>query len=97
MKMFSGTFDRFETFRYALKMGAPDSVFAIAAFSVISLLGFIVVGLVSVGLEVSQETLSVIIQSYLWLVGFIFMYNVIKAAFECFLVEREQVFDKLRE
>ena len=96
MKMFGGTFDRFETFRDALKMGAPDSVFATLAFLFIAFIGFFAVCVVGIGLEVSQETLGLIAKTYLYLTGFVFMYNVIKAAFECFLAERESVFEKLR-
>ena len=96
MKMFGGTFNKFENFRYELKRGAPDSVFATVAFLVLALLGMVAVGLVSIGLEVSHENLGLIAKTYIYLTVLTFIYNVIKAAFECFLEERESVFDNLR-
>ena len=34
---------------------------------------------------------------YFWLVVIIFVYNVVKAAFECFLEEREELLDTLKK
>ena len=77
MKMFGGTFDKFETFRYELKKGAPDSIFAIVAFVIIAFICFFAVCLIAIGLEVSHETLGLIVKTYSYLTGFTFIYNVI--------------------
>jgi hypothetical protein len=97
MKMFGGTFNKFENFRYELKRGATESVFAIVAFVVLAMIGFFVTCVIGIVFEVSHETLGLIAKTYLYLAGFTFMYNAIKAAFECFLVERERVFNRLRD
>jgi hypothetical protein len=96
MKMFGGTFNKFENFRYELKKGAPESVFAIVAFVVLSIVGLMIVGVIAIMLNLPQETLGLVAKTYFWLVGLTFMYNVIKAAFECFLHEREEFFDTLK-
>ena len=97
MRMFGGCFNLAETFRYELKKGAPDSIFAICGFLILSLITLLVTLLVSAWLIEDKETVRLIGASCFWLVGFTFFYNIVKAAFECFLVEREQIFDRLRD
>lgn len=96
MKTFSGCFNKAEFFRKELKKGAPDSIFAIAAFVILSLISFMAFALTAVWLVGDREVVGELIAIYLALNVFTFIYNVIKAAFECFLDEREQVFDTLR-
>jgi hypothetical protein len=52
--------------------------------------------LLSAWLIEDKETVQLIGASGFWLVVFTFFYNVIKAAFECFLAERERVFEELK-
>jgi predicted Na+-dependent transporter len=97
MKIFGGTFDKLESFRYELKKGAPDSIFAICGFIILSLIGLIVTLLLSAWLIDDKETVKLIGESCFWLVVFTFFYNILKASFECFLAERERIFNKLRD
>lgn len=96
MKMFSGCFNKAEYFREELKKGAPDSVFAIVAFVILSVVAFMVVGLMTVWLAPNKEVAGTIIGTYLVLNAFTFVYNVVKATFECFLDERQELFDTLK-
>jgi len=97
MRMFGGCFNLAENFRYELKKGAPDSIFAICGFLILSLITLLVTLLLSAWLIESKETVQLIGASGFWLAVFTFFYNIVKAAFECFLVERERIFDKLRD
>ena len=97
MRMFGGCFNLAETFRYELKKGAPDSIFAICGFLILSLITILVTILLSAWLIDDKETLKLIAGSCFWLAVFTFVYNIIKAAFECFLVERERLFNILRD
>ena len=97
MRIFGGCFNLAETFRYELKKGAPDSIFAICGFLILSLIAGLVTILLSAWLIDDKPTVGIIAGSYFWLVVFTFVYNIIKAAFECFLVERERIFNKLRD
>ena len=45
MKMFGGCFNLAETFRYELKKGAPDSIFAICGFANFSSVGMQIGGI----------------------------------------------------
>jgi hypothetical protein len=96
MKMFGGCFNLAETFRYELKKGAPDSIFAIAGFIILSMITILVTLLLSALLIESKETFGIIAVSCFWLAVFTFFYNIVKAAFECFVEEREEVFEKLK-
>jgi len=97
MRIFGGCFNLAETFRYELKKGAPDSIFAICGFLILSLIAGLVTILLSAWLIEDKETVKLIAGSYFWLAVSTFVYNIIKAAFECFLAERERVFSKLRD
>jgi hypothetical protein len=94
--MFGGCFNLAETFRYELKKGAPDSIFAICGFLILSLIAGLVTILLSAWLIDDKPTVGIIAGSYFWLAVFTFVYNIVKAAFECFLVERERVFEELK-
>jgi len=96
MRMFGGCFNLAENFRHELKKGAPDAIFATCGFIILSLIGLLVTLLLSAWLIEDKETVRLIGASCFWLVGFTFFYNIVKAAFECFLAERERVFDELK-
>ncbi len=96
MKIFGGTFIALENFRYELKKGAPDSIFAICGFLILSVIALLVTLLLSAWLIESKETVQLIGASGFWLAVFTFFYNIVKAAFECFLEERERVFEELK-
>jgi len=96
MRTFGGCFNLAENFRYELKKGAPDSIFAICGFLILSLISILVTLLLSAWLIESKETVGIIAVSCFWLAVFTFFYNIVKAAFECFLVERERVFEELK-
>jgi len=96
MRMFGGCFNLAENFRYELKKGAPDSIFATAGFLILSLISGIVIVLLSMASTDDKPTVSIIAASYFWLVVFTFFYNVIKAAFECFEEERQDIIDRLK-
>ena len=97
MKVFSGCFNKAETFRYELQKGAPDSIFAIFAFLALALLSFIAFALTTIWLVSDRETVGMLIKVYLSLVAVTFIYNVVKAAFECFLAEREDLIERLKQ
>ena len=97
MRIFGGCFNLAETFRYELKKGAPDSIFAICGFLILSLITLLVTLLLSAWLIEDKETVKFIGASCFWLAVFTFFYNIIKAAFECFLAERERIFNTLRD
>ena len=97
LKMFGDTFDKLENFRYELKKGAPDSIFAICGFLILSLITLLVTLLFSAWLIEDKETVKFIGASCFWLAVFTFFYNIVKAAFECFLAERERIFNTLRD
>ena len=97
MKTFSGTFDKLESFRYELKQGAPNSALAIVGFILISLIAIIVIVGISASLINDHNTVKNIGAGAFYLSCFTLVYNIVKAAFECFLVERERIFNKLRD
>lgn len=96
LKMFSGTFDRLASFRYQLKRGAPDSIFAIVGFILVAMLVVIAIVLISAGLFEDTNTVKNIGAGALYVAIFTLVYNIVKAAFECFLEERDRVFDELK-
>ena len=97
MKIFGGCFDLAEKFRYELKKGAPDSIFATCGFLILSLVIILVTLLLSAWLIEDKHTVAIIAASCFWLAVFTFVYNIVKAAFECFLDERERVFAELKK
>lgn len=97
MKTFKGCFNKAESFREELKKGAPDSIFAIAGFLILSVVAFMVVGLMAVWLSPSKEFAGSVVGAYVTLNIFTFVYNIVKAAFECFLDERQDLFDTLKK
>jgi len=97
MKTFSGCFNKAEFFREELKKGAPDSIFAIVAFVILSVVAFFVVGLLTIWLVPDKEVAGTLLGTYFVLNIFTFVYNVVKAAFECFLAERQELFDTLKK
>lgn len=96
MRVFGGCFNLAEKFRYELKKGAPDSIFAIAGFLIMSVVAFMAVGLMAVWLSPSKDFAGSVIGAYFTLNILTFVYNIFKAAFECFLEERERVFEELK-
>jgi hypothetical protein len=96
MKMFGGCFNKAELFREELKKGAPDSIFAFFAFLILSFITLAAILLTSVALFDDKAIIGMIALTSFWTVIFTFVYNVVKAAFECFLEEREQVFEELK-
>ncbi len=96
MKMFGGTFDKLESFRYNLKRGAPDSIFAIFGFIIIAVLTMLVSMVTVAFFSDSKELVVLVGASIFWLSVATFVYNIFKAAFECFLEERERVFEELK-
>jgi hypothetical protein len=97
MKLFGGTFDKLASFRYLLKQGAPDSIFAFFAFILISLVSVIAITLVAAGLFDDINTVKNIGAGAFYTACFTLVYNIVKAAFECFLEEREEVFNTLKK
>jgi uncharacterized membrane protein len=96
MKTFSGCFNKAEFFREELKKGAPYSVFAIVAFVILSVVAFFVVGLLTM-LFLDKEVAGTLLGTYFVLNIFTLVYNIVKAAFECFLDERQDLFDTLKK
>lgn len=96
MKTFSGCFNKAEQFRYELKKGAPDSIFAICAFVILSLITFIVLILLAAWLCDDKPTVQNFAVGVFWTIISTFVYNIVRASFECFLAERERVFDELK-
>jgi len=96
MKMFGGTFDKLEAFRYNLKRGAPDSIFAVFGFIIIAVLAMLASMLTVAFFTESKELVMLVGASIFWLSVATFVYNIFKAAFECFLEERERVFEELK-
>lgn len=96
MKTFSGCFNKAAIFRRELKKGAPDSIFACFAFIALAGLGFIVVGLLLLFFVENREIGRFVIGSYFALTIFSFIYNIFKAAFECFKVDYEEPFEILK-
>lgn len=97
MKMFGGTFDKLESFRYNLKRGAPDSIFAIFGFIIIAVLTMLVAMVTVAFFTESSEIVKIVGASIFWISVVTFVYNIFKAAFECFLEERERVFEELKK
>jgi hypothetical protein len=97
MNIFGGCFELAEKFRYELKQGAPDSIFAIAAFLILSLITTIATILLSAWLIDDKITVGIIAASCFWLAVATFIYNVVKAAFECFMRDYEEPFRVLKE
>lgn len=96
MKMFGGCFNLAEKFRYELKKGAPDSIFAIAGFLILSVVTFMAVGSMAIWLSPSKEFAGEIMGAYFTLDILTFIYNVVKAAYECFEDERQDIIERLR-
>jgi hypothetical protein len=95
--MFGGCFNKAESFRHELKKGTPDSILACFAFIALAGLGFVVLGLVLLGCVDDRSIGRFIIFSYFALTIFAFFYNIFKAAFECFLVDYEEPFTRLKD
>ena len=96
MKIFGSVFDGAETFRKQLKKGAPDSIFACFAFIAITGLSFIVFAILVLWLVGTDATGKYLVEGYFFAVIFSFIYNIVKAAFECFKVEYEEPFEILK-
>lgn len=97
MKMFSGSFSRAKEFRYELKRGSSHTALAILAYIMMSMISFMIVGGLTLWLVAERETINMLMTGYCWAVVITFVYNVVKAAFECFLAEREELFDTLKK
>jgi hypothetical protein len=96
VKTFGSTFDKLASFRYQLKQGAPDSIFAIVGFAIMSLVFVMVITLISAGLLDDTNIVKHIFFGSVYLACFTLIYNVVKAAFECFLEEREELIERLK-
>jgi len=97
MKMFGGTFDKLESFRYNLKRGAPDSIFAVFGFIIIAVLAMLASMLITAAFTDSTQIVKQVGAGVFWLSVVTFVYNIFKAAFECFLDERQELFDTLKK
>lgn len=96
MNLFGGCFNFAEKFRYELKKGPPDSIFAIVGFVILSVIVGLATILLSAWLVDEKPTVGIIATCYFWTVVFTFFYNVIKAAFECFEEERQDLIERLK-
>jgi hypothetical protein len=96
MKLFGGTFKTLESFRYTLKSGAPESILATVGFMMVSSVIVIAITLLSAAVFDDINTARNIGAVALYTAIFTLVYNIIKAAFECFLEEREEFFEKLK-
>lgn len=96
MKVFGGCFNLAETFRYELKKGAPDSIFAICGFVILSIISMLILLLMSAWLIDDKPTVGMIGATAFWTIIATFIYNIFKAAFECFLEERQDLFNTLK-
>jgi phage tail tape-measure protein len=96
MNVFRGTFETLKSFRRELKKGAPDSIFAIIGFILLSLIFTIAIVLLSAGLFTDTQIVKNIGAGALLTAGGTFVYNVIKAAWECFVDDRQELIDILR-
>lgn len=96
MKVFGGCFNSAEYFRRELKKGSIDTGVAVFGFLLLSLLGMLVVVLAAMGISAENQTVKTVAIGYMWAVLFTFVYNVIKAAFECFSAERAELFEILK-
>jgi hypothetical protein len=96
-KMFGGTFEHLKSFRRQLKRGAPDSIFAIFGFLIISLLFTIATVFIASCIFEDTQVVKHIGIGAMLTSCVVFVYNVIKAAWECFVAERQEVFDLLRK
>ena len=97
MNIFGGTFNSLQRFRYQLKQGAPDSIFAIFGFAIMSLVFVMVITLISAGLLDDTNIVKHIFFGSVYLACFTLVYNIVKAAFECFLDEREELIKRLKQ
>ena len=97
MKVFSGGFEAAAMFREELKYGGSNRGLAIVAYLILSFAFFMFAGILTVWLIPDREKVSLIVSGYLFAIAFTFVYNVVKAAFECFLDEREELFDTLKK
>lgn len=96
MKMFSGSFNRAVEFRYELKRGSSHAAMAIVAYILLSIISFMIVGGLTLWAVTDRETIKLFVGGYFWAVIITFVYNVVKAAFECFEDERQELIDRLR-
>jgi hypothetical protein len=97
VKLFGSLLDTAVEFRTELKRGAPNSVFASFAFVAASVVLFGVIALLSVTLIASREVVNYIICTVFWTLVAAYFYNVIKAGWECFVDERQELIDVLKE
>ena len=96
MKLFSGSFNRAVEFRDELKKGSIYTAMAILGYVVLSLVSFMIVGGLTLWAVTDRETIKLFVGGYFWAVIITFVYNVVKAAFECFEDERQELINKLR-
>lgn len=96
MKLFSGSFNRAVEFRYELKRGGAHAAMAIVAYILLSFISLMIVGPLALWLITDRETINLFLGGYFWAVIITFVYNVVKAAFECFEDERQDLLEKLR-
>jgi amino acid permease len=94
MKAFGGAFNAFERWRELLRTETP---LAIIAFVVVGVLYFIVVAGLAIWLFEDRNTIGNIMQGYLAMCIFAFLYNVFKTLFEIFKEERQEIFDTLKK
>jgi hypothetical protein len=93
-KAFSGTFDSFERWRTLLRTETP---LAIIAFVIVGALYFLVVAGLAVWIFEDRNTIGNIMQGYVLMWVFAFLYNVFKTLFEIFKEERQEIFDTLKK
>ncbi len=94
IKAFGGSFNAFERWRILLRTETP---LAIIAFVIVGVLYFLVVAGLAVWIFEDKNTIGNIIQGYVVMWVFAFLYNVFKTLFEIFKEERQEIFDTLKK
>ncbi len=94
IKAFGGSFNAFERWRILLRTETP---LAIIAFVIVGVLYFLVVAGLAVWAFEDKNTIGNIMQGYVLMWVFAFLYNVFKTLFEIFKEERQEIFDTLKK
>lgn len=94
IKAFGGTFDAFKKWRKLLRNETP---LAIIAFVIVGVLYFLVVAGLAVWMFEDRNTIGNIMQGYVAMWIFAFLYNVLKTLFDIFKEERQEIFDTLKK
>ncbi len=90
LKVFGGLIRNAEIFREELKKGAPESIFACFAYIGLTMISFIVFAVVVLNIFNDARLAKYSVAGYFFLLVFSFFYNIVKAAFECFMDDYEE-------